>query len=295
MIYPLLYRAGYAASILLPRLASDGLAAGLAWLYSGFASRDRLAVRRNLEAVLGPGLVSERQVREVFRNFAIYLVDFFRFGQLTPATLHRWVQLEGEEWMRKALAQGRGVIGLTAHLGNYELAGAVLALMGFPIHAAVFTHQDPQVDAFFSSQRARVGVRGIPVCPVHNQRQFFQAALQVLKSNGILGLVGDRDFFGHGLELPFFGKTLRFPRGPAALSIRTGAPIIPCFLVRESDGRYRYCFEPPVPVPEGLPRQEAIRQVCEGCLQVMGRYIRRYATQWYMFQEFWKLAPPVVI
>ena len=287
-----LYVVGYWACVLLPRGFCYGLARLLADLYSSRAPVDREAVRKNLTAVLGRP-ASPQEVREVFRHFAMYLVDFFRFSHLTPKKIRRWIRIEGTEHMEEALRQGKGAIGLTAHLGNFELAGAVLALLGFPVSAVVFTHQNSRVDAFFSRQRAGVGIRAIPVRS-QNQRALFQASLDALRGNGVLALVGDRDFFGNGLELPFFGRSVKIPRGPAAFSLRTGAPIVPGFLVREKDGTYRFTLERPIVAPEGVDREEAMRQMTQACVDAMSRAIRRYPTQWYLFQEFWKTGPVVI-
>ncbi len=259
------------------------------------AEKDWIAVRTNLSVVLERSEISPQEIREVFRNFGMYLVDFFRFGRLTLKEVQRRVRIEGLEHMEQALRDGTGAVGITAHLGNYELAGAVLSLMGLPVSGAVLTHQDERVDHFFTRQRARVGVQGIPVQKI-GRKAFFEECLKVLRRNGILGLVADRDFFQHGLELPFFGKITRIPTGPASFSLRTGAPIVPSFLVREPDGNYLFVIEPPIRCPEGVSREEAIRSATQASLKVMEQYIRRYPTQWYMFHhEFWKPGPAFVL
>ena len=292
MLFYGLYVAGYWACVVLPRGFCYFVARRLADLYSGRAPVDREAVRRNLTQVLGRE-PSPNEVKEVFRHFGMYLVDFFRFAHLTPRKVRRWIRIEGVEHMEEALKGGKGAIGVSAHLGNFELAGAVLALLGFPVSAVVFTHQNSYVDAFFSRQRTGVGVRSIAVRS-QNQRALYEASLAALQKNGILALVGDRDFFGNGMELPFFGKSVKIPRGPAAFSLRTGAPIVPGFLVREKDGTYRFWLEKPIRPPEGVSREEAVRRMTEQCVEAMSRVIRKYPTQWYLFQEFWRTGPVVI-
>ena len=230
MLFSVLYTVGSIGSLLLPRAFCYWVARRLADYCCWRSPKDREAVRSNLAAVLGTDQVPTEKVREVFRNFGMYLVDFFRFSRLSVREIQRRVRVEGLHRMRSALTNGKGVIGLTAHLGNYELAGAVLSLQGLPVNAVVLTHQNKRVNAFFEHQRSRVGVKNIPVFG-NGMRAFFEAAISVLRRNEILALVGDRDFFGHGLELPLFGRTLKVPQGPASFSLRTGAPIVPCFLV----------------------------------------------------------------
>ena len=233
-------------------------------------------------------------MKAVFRNFAMYLVDFFTLSRLTPEKIKSFVRLEGIEHMEQALRMGKGAIGLTAHLGNFELAAAVLSLMGFPVNAVVLIHQNSHVDAFFRRQRTRVGVKAIPL-KQEAMREFFEASLGALRRNEILALVGDRDFFNRGLRMPLFGRTLRVPAGPAAFSLKTGAPIVPGFLIRDEDTSYRFILEPPICAPKDLPLAQAQRQLSQSCLDVMARYIRLYPTQWYMFLEFWKPNPSVIL
>ncbi|MBI3614911.1 MAG: lysophospholipid acyltransferase family protein [Candidatus Omnitrophica bacterium] len=294
MFFYALYWIGSWGTLLLPRSVSYWIACRLADFWCLWCAKDREGVRHNLEQILGTREVSEAQVREVFRNFGKYLVDFFRFQRLSPEKMRQQVTIEGLDWMREVLRSGRGAIGLTAHLGNYELAGAVLALSGLPVNAVVLTHRNPRVNAFFERQRGRVGVRGIPLTQA-GRRSFFESALSVLRNNQILALVGDRDFSNHGLKLPFFGKWLDVPTGPAAFYLRTRAPIVPGFLVREPGGRYRFILERPITVPPDLKREEAVRQISQACLEVMERYIRRYPTQWYIFHDFWTPGPSVIL
>lgn len=294
MFFYLWYRIGYFLCAFLPRRFCHWIARRLADGLSARAKQDWEAVRKNLTVILGTSDVPSSMIREVFRNFAMYLVDFFRFSRLTTEEVRRRVRIEGLEHMRQALREGKGAIGITAHLGNYELAAGVLSLMGMSVWGAVLTHRNARVDRFFTRQRERVGVKGIPVQKM-GRKAFLEVALDALRANGILGLVADRDFFGHGVDLPLFGKTIKIPTGPAAFSFRTGAPIVPSFLIRESDGNYRFVMEPPIRCPKGVPREEAIRAATQAGLDVMARYIRQYPTQWYMFQEFWKPGPAVIL
>lgn len=295
MLFYLLYPLGNLLCFLLPRRFCYGVARWLADRFSARVPQDWEAVRKNLQVVLETPEVPPERIREVFRNFAMYLVDFFRFSRLTPAEVRRWVRIEGLENMEAALQEGKGAIGITAHLGNYELAAAVLSLMGMSVSAVVLTHQNERVDRFFTRQRARVGVSGIPIQKI-GRKEFLEESLQALRANRILGLVADRDFFHHGIDLPLFGKMTQIPTGAAAFSLRTGAPIVPSFLVREADGHYRFIIESPIHCPKGVPREEAIRSATEVSLQVMARTIRQYPTQWYMFhQEFWKPGPAFVL
>lgn len=289
-----LYLLGTAACSFLPRRFCYWIACRAADLYGSFAKKDRESVRNNLAIILGSEGVPSRQVREVFRNFAMYLVDFFRFGRLTREKLEKMVRFEGLERMVQARAGGKGVVGVTAHLGNYELAAAALTLQGIPVDGVLLSHQNERVDAFFTRQRERVGVRGLPIQKM-DKREFVEKALAALRQNHVLGLVGDQDFFDHGIEVTLFGRSCKVPTGAASFAWRTGAPILPCFLVREPDGMQRFLVDQLITVPKNLPREEAIHQTTRQLAEVFARTIRRYPTQWYHFHpEFWRSVPAVI-
>ncbi|MBI3318046.1 MAG: lysophospholipid acyltransferase family protein [Candidatus Omnitrophica bacterium] len=206
-----------------------------------------------------------------------------------PRPLSYWIAHRLADHCYRRASKDRAAVreNLKSVLGRTDLpAGAVLSLLGLPVNAVILTHQNPGVDAFFSRQRSRVGVKGIAIQRM-SPRQFFETSCDALRRNEILALVGDRDFFGHGLTIPFFGRTLKVPTGPAAFSVKTGAPIVPGFLVREADGSYRFLLEEPLFPPTDLKKGEAMVWLTERCLAAMARVIRQYPTQWYMFQEFW--------
>lgn len=299
MVLRLLYRLGHWGCLAFPRRWAEAIACRLADAYSRRVPQDRRAVRENLKVLMGASEVPDTQVREVFRNFGRYLVDFFRTGVLTPQRLPGLVRIEGLEHVREAMARGRGVVGVTAHLGNYELAGVVLAFSGVPVEVVVYPHQDPWVDHFFTRQREGAGLRVIPVRK-GNLRLFFDRCLKTLQEGRFLGFVCDRDFFGSGIPVPFFGRTLQVPAGPAFMSLRTGAPIVPVFLVREPDGSYRFFCETPLAPPktdwsDRACREAAVRELTARITERLAAAVGRYPTQWYLFQEFWRPGPGVII
>lgn len=294
MWFYLLYLVGYLLCRILPRKICYWVAYRLADLWCGCSLKDRFAIERNLQVVLKTDSIDPLLVRQVFRYFGMYLVDFFRFDRLNAKGLQRLVRIDGIDRMKSALKAGKGVVGITAHLGNYELAGAVLSQLGLPVTAVMLTHQNPYVDRFFNQQRTHVGVKSIPIQKM-TSRDFYREAMASLQRNEILALVADRDYFNHGIPMELFGKSVRIPTGPAFFSWKTQAPLVPAFLVREEDGSYRFIIEAPILPPAHLSREEAIRQMTQEMVEVIAGYVRRYPTQWYMFQEFWKPVPGVTL
>lgn len=285
-----LYRLGWWLARRWPPGVSYGLARGLAWLRYLVAAEDRHAVRRNLTAILGaahPGL--SRATLAVFLNFAVYLVDFFRLPQLGPAFFRRHVAVVGREHLDAALRQGRGVIILSAHLGNYELGAAAVAALGYPANAIVLTHQDLQIDAFFKGTRRACGVTSIPV------GMALRQSYACLKRNELVGILGDRDFFNNGIRRPFLGRQMSTPKGPALLSLHTGALILPTFLIRDQDQQYTLIFDQPIAPEPSAGETREIERLTTVALGVLEQYIRRYPTQWYLFRDFDDPGPWVIL
>lgn len=268
---------------MLPLKAAYALATLLADIHFLLGARDRRAVKENLKAIFP--LAPEERInalrRRMFRNFAKYLVDFFRFSKIDKDYLRKKVRIENCHFLDEALQRRKGVITVTAHLGNWELGGVVLSLSGYPFWAVALPHKHKTVDKFFNAQRQSKGIRVIPLGKAARQ------LLVALRENQVLGLVGDRDFSEKGIEVDFFGRRALVPPGPAVLSLKTGAPIIPGFLFRNKDDTFTLRIEEPLEPKGSAEKEEDVRNAISAYKAVIEGYIRKYADQWYMFRRFW--------
>ncbi len=219
--------------------------------------------------------------REVFKNFAKYLVDFFRFTKIDKAYIDRCIRMEGLEHIDAALARGKGAIMLSAHIGNWELGAAALSLSGYPISAVVLTHQNKKINDFFTRQRTGK-MRPIEI------GASLKACYRTIKSNGLLALMGDRDFTKNGLRIEFFGKDTLIPKGPAVFAYREGAAILPTFLVREPDDSFRLFIDEPFYADRQQDEEKAIAALARQYLVSIESCIRKYPSQWYVFRDLWE-------
>ena len=254
----------------LARLLPGGVAYALARAIAfGFWAADparRAAVRANLARIAPEKTPCEREklARRMFATFAESAVDALRApGQ---------VIIEGGDRLRAALAEGHGVLLWSAHLGNWELAAAALAGEGLDVAALARAHDDQDVERFFEQRRRAAGVRVVARCPGARE------ARRVLRSQGLLALLGDRRFGKGGREVPFFGRPARLPAAPVALARRTGAALVPGFVVRTAPGRYRIQVEPPVVGARAL----------ETLAATLERYVRAHPEQWFVFEPVWE-------
>ena len=283
MLNYLIYRLGQFIALSLPLKLAYWIAVIVSDLRYLFACADRQAVKENLKAIF-PDFTDSKicKIRkEVFRNFAKYLVDFFRFSKIDKAYIKKTIRIENIFYFDQALAKNKGVIVLTAHIGNWELGGIMIALSGYDFWVVALPHKNRRVDRFFNHQRESKGMHVIPLGRA--VRQCFN----LLKENKLVALAGDRDFTQNGVVLDFFGRPTLFPEGPAAFSLKTGAPIVPGFMFRNPDDTLTLRMEKPVEFSPTGDKAADIKGLISEYKLIIEDYIRRYPDQWYMFRRFW--------
>lgn len=250
-----------------------------------FSRVDREAVKNNLRCVLSSCAEVDMAAREMFRNFGRYIVEFFLIRhQIDADYVDKHVDVRGYKKFEEVIAYGRGGIFVTAHLGNWELGGVCLSLLGYPVHAVALPHQEKMVNRFFNEQRARKGIKVIP------SHMAIRKCMQVLKQKKFIALVGDRDFSGAGQVMDFLGKKALVPKGAAALAVKMQVPIIPVFFTRSAPGQFCLHFCDPIyPESQSKVKNEAelITKMMKKIVCVIEDMIRKYPMQWMMFREFW--------
>lgn len=283
MLNYLLYRTGQFIAMHLPLKVTYKIATFLSDLHYMVAREDRKCVKENLKAIFPEK--SNREIHRIrirmARNFAKYLVDFFRFEKLDNEYIKNNVRIENIDYFNKAASKGKGVIALSAHLGNWELGGVVVAQSGYPFWVVALPHKERQVNDFFNFQRESKGIKVIPL------GKAVRKSLDVLNNNGLLALAGDRDFTGKGVIMDFFGKPALFPKGPASLSLRTGASIVPGFMLRNPDDTFTLRIEKPIEfTPTGNEERDK-KELMRQYITIFEKYVSEYPDQWYMFKKFW--------
>lgn len=225
-----------------------------------------------------------RSARRTMMNLAEAAVDLYRLPTLRAGDFASLVEVHGQEHMDTALAMGRGVIAVTAHLGPYELAGAWMALAGYPVHAMV-EDLDPDTNAALALYRQATGLKLL------SRNAGIRPVLRLLKEGQIVVLLADRVVGegNEGIAVPFAGGERRVPAGPAVLALSTGAPIIIGHIARNPTGATRYIvqIEPPI-VASGTgdgpgDRVRLTRRIASS----LASAVQSHPDQWYVFQPEW--------
>jgi len=282
MIFYFIYKIGQALVMALSLKAAYRLAVFFSDVHYLFAYKDRRSVMANLKAIFPDKTDKElKSLRmAMFRNFAKYLVDFLRFEKLNKENLDDYMHIEGVNHVDQALKKGKGVIILSAHIGNWEIGGVGMALAGYSIGAVALPHRHKAVDDFFNSQREGKGLKVIPV------GKAVRECLNLLKENKLLALLGDRGFGEKGMVVDFFGKPTVLPKGPAAIALKSGAAIVPAFVYRNKDDTCTLRFENAIEFNPSGKRDSDIRALIVNYKSVIEDAIRNYPDQWFIFPLF---------
>jgi len=297
MLY-FLYITGFTVAKILPIRLCYLIAEVTAYFYSLFARRDREELTANLKVVLGEdadGRTINRHILEIFKHFAKYLADFIKFTTFDKGYIEEHIDIQGLENLDKCLEEGKGAVIVSLHLGNWELGGAVVGGLGYSINGLVLEHKNKRINDFFIRQRDINSFKSIPL-GISATRSIslgisVKECFKALKRNEIVAIVGDKDYTSGGIPVEFFGQKAVLPKGPAVLSLRTGAPIVFTILPRVKDNKFRLILEEPIKhIPTG-DHEKDIRELMAAYIRIFEKYIRQYPDQWYAFRKLWNPGP----
>jgi len=263
---------------LLARRIGDGA-------YFLLRNRRRIAAENYARVLAQPpdSKAVRRVTRAAFQNFACYAFDLMRFAHLSVPRIQERVVLHVEEHFEKALEKGKGAIFVTAHFGNMDWAGVVVAAQYGPITVPADFSLPRRLVELLIKHRAKRGARLVPYHRAPRQ------LLRTIRRGGLVAFLLDLGIaFEGGVQVDFFGAPAVFPAGPALLALRTGAPIIPGYAVVGPDKRiHAYSYPPIFLRPSGDKKRDV-----QSCLQQIARFfedfIRRHPEQWYIFRPMWK-------
>jgi KDO2-lipid IV(A) lauroyltransferase len=240
----------------------------------------RRRMEQNLALAMADELPSLKQrqavIRKAWRNFAQCAVETFTLMHAPKEKVAAAAGIEGEEHLKRALAKGKGVIALSAHLGNFTFIGFRLAAAGYPFTALIKQPRDGRFARLLDDYRLRGGIKTVSAKP---RREAVRGILKALRSRGIVLVVAD-EFKSGGVPVEFFGIRSPAPRGPATLALRTGAATVPMFMIRDSQDRLTLYIEPEIELIRTGDREEDVAANTVLFTRVLEATIRRHPEQW---------------
>ena len=276
---------------LLPNRAAHKLGQAMGLLYFAFARGHRRLALSNLDLAYGyEKSFSERKRIALgsFMNMGLNLVDFCRVPSLLRNGFPNSIQVEGLDNIENALSEGRGAILLTGHLGSWELMAAAAAFKGVPLAAIVASTRDPLVDRFMKEMRESYGYETLL------KRKAGSDVMSALRRNVAVGILADESPRSDGVLVDFFGQEAGATRGVAVFALRSGAPVIPAFIIRlEKPAGHKLIIEKPLElIRTGDVNTDVIRNT-ELFQSVIERYVRQFPEQWLWMHRRWRIRDSV--
>ncbi|PIQ82633.1 MAG: hypothetical protein COV76_02605 [Candidatus Omnitrophica bacterium CG11_big_fil_rev_8_21_14_0_20_64_10] len=228
-----------------------------------------------------------RIVDRMFANFGRTIMEIARIPAIDRAYVDRWIEPEpeAEERLKTALAKGRGGIILAGHLGNWELMSLFAAIRGYPTLVLVRAQGLPRLNRLLNDFRESRG------CTVISKGFPTRRLIEGLRAGRLVGILSDQDGGPRGVLAPYFGRLASTAPGAISLGLSTGAPILPCFILRQRGAVHRVVVEEPIVIPEAGTEAERIQAGITDYLSRLQNRVAEHPEQWLWLHRRWKTCP----
>lgn len=252
--------------------------------------RERYKADRHLKIAFGDRYTGSERSR-IYRQFAVNtgrnLVDLIRFRRHFHSEIKSLVDADGMEYFAEAYARGKGLIGITGHIGNFELLAAWMASEGYKIAVIGRELYDPRLNNLLVQNREAAGLTNIYT--TDSPRQL----IEWLRGGGVLGVLIDTDSHRvRGEFVPAFGRWSHTPVGQSLLGLKTGAAFVPVTCLRKPDGRYQVTARPEVTIEPSGDAEKDAAEMTRKCTQELEKVIVEHLDQWPWHHNRWRTRKP---
>lgn len=240
----------------------------------------RLRMEESILSTMGKEFLDPKKrvelIRSAWRNFALGVCETAELLHISKERIRSSVAMQGEEHLQRALAKGKGVVALSAHLGTFTMIGARLAASGYAFSVVVKQPRDRRFASLIDEYRSRVGQNTISAKP---RREAARQVLKALRRNEVVLLIAD-EFKSGGVEVEFLGRAVPAPRGPVTLALRAGAALLPMFVTRGPDDRLTLRIFPELDLVKTGDLQGDVYANTALFTRQLANMVRRYPDQW---------------
>jgi KDO2-lipid IV(A) lauroyltransferase len=251
-----------------------------AWVSFGLLWQYRRRMEENVAMALGGEIASAADrkalVWKAWKNFARGVLETCEVMHLSKETIVSTVAIEGEEHLKQALAKGKGVLALSAHLGAFTMIGPRLGAGDYPFSIVVKQPKDEHFALYIDGLRAQKGIRTISAKP---RRDAVRGILKSLRENRVVLVIAD-EFKSGDVTVDFMGQISPAPRGPATLALRTGAVTLPVFSIWRPDGSLGLLIEPEIAPVRLDDLEKSVAATTQLFTRHLENAIRRFPEQW---------------
>jgi KDO2-lipid IV(A) lauroyltransferase len=249
------------------------------------AAPQRRIVRRNLQFSHVESSPQQLQSlsKRIFRHFGITLLELLQMTCFSQKELLRYVDLEGKEIIIEALAGQKGVVLITAHLGNYEMAWQyVPCYFGRQMAGVAKKMRNVRLDRLIHKMRTRFGNKII------YKKGALPEMIQTLRRGQVVGILMDISRRFDGVEINFFGRRATATPAAAMIALRCKSPIIPAFCHRSADGKLIIRVERPIEIQRTKDLRADLQTNTQLITDRIERAVRNYPEQWNWMLKRWK-------
>lgn len=274
---------------LLPRRVSRSVGAGIGRLAYCIVPRLRSVGLRNLRLAFPewPDKQRHKTLRALYQNLGRHLAEFCQMPKYTRENSQAFLRYDGLERYLNARAKGKGVLIVTGHLGSWELSSFYHSLMGYPISMVIRRLDNARVDDLVNHIRCLHGNR------VLHKDDFARGLLGAMRAGETVGILMDTNMTPpQGVFVPYFGKPACTASGLARVALKTGAAVLPGFMLwEEAEQKYVLHFGEEIMLDRtGDDEADAVANTAK-CTAAIEAYVRRYPDQWLWVHRRWKTRP----
>ena len=220
--------------------------------------------------------------RDSYKNFGMTFFEFLCLNTLSHEKIKRMVTFDPPDLMSETMALNKGVIVITGHFGSFELAGVSVSNAGNPLVVLVKAMRNPMVESIMDKLRKETGIGVIKT------KDGISPIIRSIRDGKLVAFVADQDGGVNGVNVDFFNTESSTPAGPALFALRTGAPSIGVYIIREGIAKYTAKFH--LISYDGLPdnKDDKVREMIQRYTSLLESYIRQYPGQYFWMHKRWK-------
>lgn len=274
---------------LIPRKLANFLGGWVGLAAWKLITKDQRLIFRHLSLCYN-GSMSVREKVNIGQRFFINsgrnISDLIRFESHYDREIHGLIDVEGMAHFENAYKKGKGVFGITGHLGNFELLAVFLAKRGYRIGVVSRPLADKKLNEMLITNRKKMGIVNFYASesPI--------GVVKWLKSGGAVGVLIDTDSSRvKGDFFPFYNRLSKLPVGQSVMALRLGSPLVPIACVRNGNNRYKVIIRPEIPINNSGDLKNDINRITRSCSLELETMIRTYPDQWIWMHNRWKSSP----
>jgi Kdo2-lipid IVA lauroyltransferase/acyltransferase len=245
--------------------------------------------RENIKKTLGSSISDSEAAglnRRVYMHFGQTLFELAHIFRINKKNLDKYIVFEGAENLNRALAKGKGVFLLSAHLGNWEMITAAVSIRYGVLSAIASPQHSPSVNRLINTVRTRFGMELIP------KKKGLKKMVSAINRNRIVGILLDLNTkWDQGVFVDFLGRPACTNKSLALMALKMDTPVIPGFSIRENDGLYHIKLGEEVPLVRTGDRTKDIEENTALFTKIIESQVKRYPDQWLWVHKRWKTLP----